>query len=294
VTRARTVSHCTSIIAILLFVWLYYTLPGRYYGLIDGSFTTKPPPDSDLHGSCYIHFESKTQPTWKWDLPHNFTYDQISLNTNGNTEATVNFPSFRCRYGPQQKPFSKPLLKDLLISGPDAKSQAVTDEQIDFIFGFIVSAADGTLPPPRHHHYHFDSPCHGDFAHFCLGQPLYPGLAVILLAAGIILWSRNPKMSNNLGLAVAPKPTRSLLSLTVIAALANYALSLLAVSLNGLFAASLCRATLIIAALLIPVSVLYSIVQRFATRARQWDCLGVYLSILCYQIIMLIADFPRQ
>ena len=297
-SRVSKVSHCICIIGIIVFVWLYHTLPGIYYGLIDGSFTIMSPDNSEVYESYYIRFKSETTPTWKWAKPNNFIYAQITLNINDNIEVSINFPSLLCQHGSEEKPFSKALLKELIISDSKATSETITEEQLNYLFSFIISAGDGTLPRTRHHHYYVESPCRGDIAHFSLGYPVHPGLGVIALMAGIILWSVNFAKMNDVRLCGGLRPTRRLVSITVIAVLANYGLFLFGLFLDSFggtidaFGASLCETTFLIGTLLIPISILYSFVRRFATKIHQWDFFGVYLSILVYLITILILEFP--
>jgi len=297
--RISKVAHCICLIGLIAFACLSHAQPGKYHGLIDGSVTVCPSDDSQVYEYYDIRFHSETRPTWRKDRPTNFSYDYIDLTFNYKTKATVYFPSLKCLYGTKESTFSKALLKDLLITNSEAKSDTIISKQIDQLFGLITSAGVGTFPNPRHHPYYVESPLRGSFFHSCSGFSPGPGFGVLILIIGGILWfvgfSRTKDASSLVG---ERRQATRLVSLVVIAVLTNYGLFFFGMFLGffdgtiGKFGASLCEITSLIGTILIPISILYSFIRRFATKSQQWDFFGVYLSVLLYLIIWLLLMSP--
>jgi hypothetical protein len=224
-SKISKVSHCICIIGVIAFAWLSYAQPGEYYGLINGSVTIFPLDDSEVYEIYDIRFRSETKPTWSQNIPSNFSYDYIELTINYKTKAIVYFPSLKCRYGTKESTFSKELLKELLTTDSEAKSDTITSEQLDQLFEFITSAGDGTLPKPRHHPYYVESPYHASFVHFLLGFSFGRGFCILILIIGGLLWLVGfSRMKHESSRVSEHQPATRLISIVVIAVLINYGL----------------------------------------------------------------------
>jgi hypothetical protein len=300
-SKAGKLSHFICFLAIIIFLWSYFARPGSYYGHINGSVTIPSREDARIYGFCYIRFTSETKPKWEWTEPNNFRYGRIDLTINDKSKTTVLFPSLTCEHGGEEHAFSKPFLIDLLTANSEVESDTITPEQSDALFNFILSAGDGTLPPPRHHPYYLESPYRADFTHFLLGgsgTPILGVIALAMLAIGIILRFLGTPKNKHVSRPGHQQQARYGISPVVIVVSVNYGSFLLGVYLNNFggaideFGAFLCRTTCIIGTLVIPVSIVYSFVRRFATRIAQWDFLGAYLSILSYFVMMLFIRIP--
>jgi len=295
--KAKRVHHCICVLSIIFFVWSYHTKPGIYQSFLGGNADIFAPDESELQYYYHVKFEAETKPKWEWTLPHNFSYDHVDLTIDDQTKATIFFPSLTCEYGTKQATFTKQFLKELLTV--NSEFDKIVDEQLDELFRFILSAGEGIPPPPRHHPYHLDSPYRASYVHFHLGGDLPPFLGVLLLATGIILhfiaYSRKKRA---ISLDDRPQAQKQL-SFMLVVVFINYGIFTWGVFLNNFggtidkFGAYLCENTYIIGTILIPISIFYSFVRRFATRARQWDFYGPYISILFYFIITLFLRTPH-
>ncbi len=117
-----------------------------------------------------LHFKAKTSPRWYWKQPTNFTYSTLEVVCHGDSSerhATVSLPDFTYSSGGVSAPFTRDVLAGWLL---DAETnQAAARLHADALFGFFQAAADGSLPPPRHHSYRFEQPTHVRIQHFQLG-----------------------------------------------------------------------------------------------------------------------------
>jgi hypothetical protein len=290
--KANKLHHCICILAIIIFVWSYHAKPGRYRESLNGRAMIS---STDTSVSfCYgylVFFQSETKPHWEWSEPNNVFYDHIDLTIDVKTEATVLFPSLTCKYGNKQAPFTKHLLKDLLTA--NSKFDTITPQQLNELFNFIMSAGKGTLPRPRHHPYHIECPYDAYFTHFRVGGDSVPLLGVPLLAAGILLRLLTSSSQKRATSLPGKQKSRRQLSLMLVVVLINYGIFWWGVFLDNFggpidkFGAFLFENSCIFGTLLIPVSILYSLLRRFATRVRKWDFYGPYTAILFYLIITL-------
>jgi hypothetical protein len=297
-SRTRMAPHVICVLGIIVFLWSFSARPGVYYGSISGSVLIVPADDSQDYESYHVHFQSKTEPAWEWTLPHNFRYDRMDLTINDKTQATVFFPSLTCKHGAEEVAFSKALLKRLITADSDADPNTITPEKSDQLFGFIISAGQGTLPPPQHHPYYSGSPYGMNFTHFLLGGGDLTSLSgLTAMVVGILLELVRTARNKDGGRVAARQRVAYKLSPVPIAVLINYSILLLGIYLNRFGGAidigtSLCSTTWTLGMLLIPVSIGYSFLRRFGTRIAQWDFFGVCLSLLLYFVTLLRFKMP--
>lgn len=281
---------CICAFGIAFYLWAYISRPGTYSASFNGRISVYPPDDSEEYFIHDIQFRAETEPVWKWEEPENFSYDHINLTINDKMNVTVFFPSLTYTHKDGEGKFSKSCLSDLLITSSETGSATILPEQLDKLYSFILSAGNGTLPRPRHHGYHFDSPYWASFTHFSGGGSQLCLVGISILAAGIFL-----RLFGTLGEGSTDASLhRQHCRFTVVtpAVLVNYGVFLLGVYLNRYggavdqFGAFLCRTSYPLGILLIPSSVLYSLMRRFNPKIRKWDFFGVSLAILFFLIVM--------
>ncbi len=275
---------CLCILAIAVFVWYYAYLPGIYYGSLNGIFYMTP--EKGLSLNDFVNFKAKSNATWEWDRPPTFSYDQVNLSF-GDTEATVLLLSRTIKTGAGQQPFSRQSLEGVLTTSTGTFFDDTDPNQFDALYDFILSAGDGTLPPPRHHSYHNTSPYLKSFTHFRSGGASYIAYTTILIMAiGILLRFFGTMNDPNKGLT-KPKPGLcSKFNTIQLIAFANFIILCfgLCLPLPEALAGAICLTVYMMSRIFVPISLGYSLYRRFKTSRRQWDFFGVSLTILLYMI----------
>ncbi len=142
-----------------------YTQPmfGSFYGV--------------LNANCYgneslsnFNVRGETEPKWYWVRPSNFQYTRLILSWYGtpiDNRAVVELPSFRYQFGETEGLLTPNVLDKWFV--PESQQNAATLREAEWIYGFLQSAANGTLPRPQHHTHSFDEPVHVWLQHFCCG-----------------------------------------------------------------------------------------------------------------------------
>ncbi len=307
-SKAREVFNaccsCICAFGIAFYLWSYISQPGIYGGHLSGHILIYPPDDSDEYFIHDIHFNAKTELVWKWKEPENFAYDGINLSINENMNVTVFFPSLTythffpsltCTNKDGEGKFSKSYLSDLLTTSSETGSATMLPEQLDELYSFILSAGNGTLPRPRHHMYSFDSPYRVSFTHFMVGGGPQLGLVGIsVFAAGIVLRLFGTLGEGNTDALGKLHRQHRRFTLVSAAVLANFGVFFLGVYLDNSYGGAvntfgefLCVMTSFLGILLLPCSIVYSLVRHLNPKIEEWDFFGVSLAVLFFLIVTL-------
>ena len=110
--KATKAHHGICLLGIIIFAWLYYTLPGIYYGHLNGFITIVPPDNSEMYYFSHIHVNSETQPTWEWTKPDHFRYNHLDLTINDKNDVIILFPALTCTYETKEDVFTKEVNDD--------------------------------------------------------------------------------------------------------------------------------------------------------------------------------------
>lgn len=121
---------------------------GEFYGFVRGSLSCSEP-------QFYFCFEGKSKPEWRWCRPNNYRYSKLSLQWESGQKkgtATLDLPSLTVYTENSTEILTKPTLLFWLTGKASAKEKLHC--AIDKLYALLVAADQGTLPSPRHHHYH--------------------------------------------------------------------------------------------------------------------------------------------
>jgi hypothetical protein len=162
-----------------------YDMPesGAYYSSVDGRFDS-----IGTDGSFFsFSFRGKTSPRWTWTYRTNMAYRSLTIDWSGESgegAATLSLPSFRYQSSNSTGLLTRDTLATWLLGTTNRPRREV--EGVNAVFGYLEAAGLGTLPPPRHHGYHFQEPVHGSIYHFLLGFGV-PGLVYFWVAVWLFL-----------------------------------------------------------------------------------------------------------
>lgn len=143
---------------------------GYYYGSVHGRFF-----GNDDDETYFFTFDGKTQPQWRWTYFTNFSYRTLQFEwrrfDGGPDEigdkGVLSLPSFAYQSQHSTGVLTRARLSEWLLGVTNA-TQAESPS-VAAVFDFIEAAGTGTLPPPKHHGYHFEAPGRGSIQHFQLG-----------------------------------------------------------------------------------------------------------------------------
>jgi len=281
---------------ILLFAFSYRFQPGKYNGTLWGYIMLF---SDETNYLASFKFTSQTEPQWHWKKPNNFAYETLDLTINSTEKATLRFPSLICEHENSTDTFSQDLLIELLNADPQTQSDEAFQEQLNKLFSLILSAGNGSLPVTDHNIHHFDSPFFGHLQQSRSGSTFLAFFGPPLLAIAMVLWFVGTlKRSAPDALGNSPMPYRRLTTMSE-AILVNHSVFAAGALLHlfsdrwGQLGTNLCAAALIIAAALIPASIIYSFVFRYRSKYKQWDILAPALSIFLFMIIILCIFRPH-
>ena len=136
---------------------------GLYHGSVRALF------DSYDEPFYYLQFRAETSPRWYWTQPTNFSYTTVEVewrDESSDRHAIVTLPAFTYQTGDASGAFTR----DVLASWLYGLTNQVSDRlHSDAIFGCFEAAAQGSLPPPRHHPHYLEKPIRVHIQHFLLG-----------------------------------------------------------------------------------------------------------------------------
>ncbi len=163
---------------------------GLYHGNVTADFTSvtlDEPPYS-------LNFSGRSLSRWYWTRPTNFSYAKLDITwyewgSSTNRHATVSLPAFTYQMSGTNGVFTPQVLADWLY-GPAYHLSG--RPRADRIFAYFEAAANGSLPPPRHHKYSSDGPVPIHLYHSLLGfgvcSPVYLWVTVWLF--GVVFYGR--------------------------------------------------------------------------------------------------------
>lgn len=183
------------VVAQMVWICFHHRYDSPETGLYHGSVSVQC--DSWDEPFYSLHLKAETSPCWYWRQPTNFTYSTVEIVCRGESserQASVSLPDFIYRSGGVSAPFTRDVLAGWLLGAET--NQAAARQHADAIFGYFQAAADGSLPPPRHHGYRFEQPVRVHIQHFQLGygvgSTVYIWVAVwlfwVVIAGRIMLW----------------------------------------------------------------------------------------------------------
>jgi hypothetical protein len=164
---------------------------GIYYGSVSAVFASF---DESVYS---LRLQGTTQPEWRLGFPTNFSYRRLRLEwSRGVPEgklsegtSTVLLPSLAYDASGRTGVLSQATLNEWLLGHSSITATSADARGVQAIFGYIRAAAEGSLPPPRHHPYRVaevGQALNGFICHFRLGVGL-PGLAYIWFAVWLLL-----------------------------------------------------------------------------------------------------------
>lgn len=118
-----------------------------------------------------LTLQGKTPAKACWREPVNYTYESLDLEIRGKEEvnAVADLRNMILRLNNGEVPLTEEALSKLLFGDLPLEKESEEARAIHQIFGMILSAGDGTLPPPRHHLYPIEGDLFGNLSHFSLG-----------------------------------------------------------------------------------------------------------------------------
>ncbi len=160
---------------------------GYYRGSVDARFT-------GVDDAFYsFQFRGRSKEEWHWIRPTNFTYLTLEYEWNtyysndrsSNSAGTISLPSLAYQSQTGTGMLTRAILANWLLDPAVRDTTTGPFHDVDVVFDYINAAGNGSLPPPKHHGYHFENPALGRLNHFALGSgvgpPVYYWVGVWLL-----------------------------------------------------------------------------------------------------------------
>ena len=138
---------------------------GTFYGFVKGHLRS----ESDYYS---IIIEGRSEPRWHWSNPGNYAYQTLTIEWDADGavgKGELDLATLTMTSDGSTFQFTEQALRDMLLP-QNSWQEPPSHAEIEELYAFVVSAGQGTLPPPRHHGHSFEGPLYGHLTHFSLGS----------------------------------------------------------------------------------------------------------------------------
>lgn len=177
----------------LVAAYMFVFRPGFYNSTLSGTWSSHAIVEPSAH--VYLYFRGETDRQWKWSRSQSARYEKVRIEwlVGSSAKDALEVMPSQGLFEVDGKTYD--LTADLISntfagSNLDLKGNEVFREEVKSLVTFLVSAGDGSAPPPRHHTYSMSEESdklirHVNFRHFStchsLESYLHTGFIVALL-----------------------------------------------------------------------------------------------------------------
>ena len=137
---------------------------GVYYGMLNARFFLEGGPETDSYVGIFS-LQGESPRMWAWRSPKRISYRQLEFQWSASVwsaywegerhdgKGVIDLVALEYQMDGERGKLTPALMNEWLF-----RLDNVRDERIEIVFEFILDAANGRLPPPRHHGYTLDEP----------------------------------------------------------------------------------------------------------------------------------------